>query len=70
LACHAGRSGSAKTASMSVDSVALHAPAAQPKETEAVIVLVELGLLEQRYRAVMEVLDGATAVEVARRNQI
>jgi transposase-like protein len=31
-------------------------------------VLVELGLVEQRYRAVLEVLDdGATVVEVARR---
>ena len=30
--------------------------------------LVELGLVEQRYRAVLEVLnDGATVVEVARR---
>ena len=32
------------------------------------IVLVELGLVEQRYRAVLEILDdGATVVEVARR---
>jgi transposase-like protein len=31
-------------------------------------VLVELGLVEQRYRAVLEVLnDGATVVDVARR---
>jgi transposase InsO family protein len=37
---------------------------------EAVIVLVELGLVEQRYKAVMEVLDGATVVEVARRNRV
>jgi transposase-like protein len=35
---------------------------------EAGIVLVELGLVEQRYRAVLEVLhDGATVVDVARR---
>jgi leucine-zipper of insertion element IS481 len=35
---------------------------------EADTVLVELGLVEQRYRAVLEVLDdGATVVEVARR---
>ena len=32
--------------------------------------LVELGLVEQRYRAVMEVLDGATVVDVARRNGV
>ena len=29
--------------------------------------LVELGVVEQRYRAVLEVLDGATVIEVARR---
>ena len=29
--------------------------------------LVELGVVEQRYRAVLEVLDGATVTEVARR---
>jgi hypothetical protein len=35
---------------------------------EADTVLVELGLVEQRYRAVLEVLnDGATVVDVARR---
>jgi transposase-like protein len=35
---------------------------------EADTVLVELGLVEQRYRAVLEILnDGATVVEVARR---
>jgi transposase InsO family protein len=35
---------------------------------EAVVVLVELGLVEQRYRAVLEVLnDGATVTDVARR---
>jgi transposase InsO family protein len=33
-------------------------------------VLVELGLVEQRYKAVCEVLDGATVVDVARRNQV
>jgi transposase InsO family protein len=34
-------------------------------------VLVELGLVEQRYQAVLEVLnDGATVVEVARRNGV
>ncbi len=32
--------------------------------------LVELGLVEQRYRAVCEVLDGATVVDVARRNRV
>ncbi len=32
--------------------------------------LVELGLVEQRYRAVCEVLDGATVVDVARRNGV
>jgi transposase len=35
---------------------------------EAVVVLVELGLVEQRFRAVLEVLnDGATVTDVARR---
>jgi transposase InsO family protein len=33
-------------------------------------VLVELGLVEQRYRAVCEVLDGATVTDVARRNGV
>jgi transposase InsO family protein len=33
-------------------------------------VLVELGLVEQRYQAVREVLDGATVVDVARRNGV
>jgi transposase-like protein len=33
-------------------------------------VLVELGLVEQRYRAVCEVLDGASVVDVARRNGV
>jgi transposase len=33
-------------------------------------VLVELGLVEQRYKAVLEVLDGATVVDVARRNGV
>lgn len=32
--------------------------------------LVELGLVEQRFRAVSEVLDGATVVDVARRNGV
>ncbi len=31
------------------------------------VVLVELGLVEQRYRAVLEVLDGAAVVDVAGR---
>jgi transposase len=31
------------------------------------VVLVELGLVEQRYRAVLEVLEGAPVTEVARR---
>jgi len=31
------------------------------------VVLVELGVAEQRYRAVLEVLDGASVTEVARR---
>ena len=34
---------------------------------EGAAVLVELGVAEQRYRAVLEVLDGASVVEVARR---
>jgi transposase InsO family protein len=33
-------------------------------------VLVELGLVEQRYQAVLEVLDGATVTDVARRNKV
>jgi transposase InsO family protein len=33
-------------------------------------VLVELGLVEQRYRAVCEVLDGAKVTDVARRNGV
>jgi transposase-like protein len=38
---------------------------------EADTVLVELGLVEQRYRAVLEVLDdGATVVDVARRDGV
>lgn len=32
--------------------------------------LVELGLVEQRYKAVLEVLDGATVVDVALRNGV
>jgi transposase-like protein len=31
---------------------------------------VELGLVEQRYRAVCEVLDGATVTDVAQRNGV
>lgn len=34
---------------------------------EAVNVLVELGLVEQRNTAVLEVFDGATVTDVARR---
>jgi transposase InsO family protein len=38
---------------------------------EAVVVLVELGLVEQRYQAVLEVLnDGASVTDVARRNGV
>jgi transposase len=33
-------------------------------------VLAELGLVEQRYRAVLEVLEGASVIEVARRNGV
>jgi transposase-like protein len=33
-------------------------------------VLVELDLVEQRYKAVCEVLDGATVVDVAQRNGV
>jgi transposase-like protein len=33
-------------------------------------VLVELGLVEQRHRAVCEVLDGASVTDVARRNGV
>jgi transposase InsO family protein len=33
-------------------------------------VLVELGLVEQRYKAVLEVLDGATVTDVVRRNGV
>ena len=32
--------------------------------------LVELGLVEQRYKAVCEVLDGATVIDVAERNGV
>ena len=32
--------------------------------------LAELGLVEQRYKAVCEVLEGATVVDVARRNGV
>ena len=32
--------------------------------------MVELGVVEQPYRAVLEVLDGASVVEVARRNGV
>jgi transposase-like protein len=37
---------------------------------EGPVVLVELGVVEQRYRAVLEVFDGASVVEVARRNGV
>jgi transposase-like protein len=33
-------------------------------------VLVELGLVEQRYQAVREVLEGASVTDVARRNGV
>jgi len=33
-------------------------------------VLVELNIVEQRYRAVLDVLEGASVVEVARRNGV
>ncbi len=32
--------------------------------------LVELGAVEQRHRAVLEVLDGASVTDVARRNGV
>ena len=32
--------------------------------------LVELGLVEQRYKAVLEVFDGASVIDVARRNGV
>ena len=32
--------------------------------------LVELGLVEQRYKAVSEVLDGATVTDVAKRHGV
>ena len=34
------------------------------------VVLVELTVVEQRYRAVLDVLEGASVVEVARRNGV
>ena len=34
---------------------------------EVPVVLVELGVVEQRYQAVLEVLAGASVTEVARR---
>jgi hypothetical protein len=37
---------------------------------EAVTVLVELGLVEQRHKAVLEVLDGASVTDVAKRNGV
>ena len=39
-------------------------------DTEEAALLVELGLVEQRYNAVREVLDGATVTDVARRNGV
>jgi hypothetical protein len=41
-----------------------------PADTKEAVVLVELGLVEQRYKAVMEVLDGATVTDVAIRNGV
>jgi transposase-like protein len=35
--------------------------------SEEVVLLVELGVVEQRYQAVLEVLAGATVTDVARR---
>src|SRR3977135_3313761 len=43
--------------------VAVHRPRRSP-------VLVELGLLEQRHKAVLEVLNGATVTDVARRSGV
>ena len=43
---------------------------AAPADTEEAVVLVELGVVEQRYRAVVEVLDGAAVTDVARRNGV
>jgi transposase InsO family protein len=37
---------------------------------EEPVVLVELNVVEQRYRAVLEVLEGASVIEVARRNGV
>lgn len=37
---------------------------------EEPVVLVELNIVEQRYRAVLDVLEGASVVEVARRNGV
>ena len=37
---------------------------------EEPVVLVELNVVEQRYRAVLEVLEGGTVTEVARRSEI
>ncbi|MGB8361706.1 MAG: hypothetical protein WCE80_09930, partial [Acidimicrobiia bacterium] len=34
---------------------------------EVVVLLVELGVVEQRYQAVLEVLGGASVTDVARR---
>lgn len=49
---------------MSVDLL----PWTIPSAAEEAAVLVELGLVEQRYRAVLEVLDGAASItDVARR---
>ena len=43
-------------------------PQTIPSAAKEVVVLVELGLVEQRYKAVIEVLDGAASVtDVARR---
>jgi transposase-like protein len=37
---------------------------------EEPVVLVELNVVEQRYRAVLDVLEGASVIEVARRNGV
>jgi transposase InsO family protein len=41
-----------------------------PADAKEAVVLVELGLVEQRYKAVMEVLDGAAVTDVAVRNGV
>jgi transposase InsO family protein len=41
-----------------------------PADAKEAVVLVELGVVEQRYKAVMEVLDGASVTDVAMRNGV